>query len=196
MDHINQASLSFFLWVFCFISTVKKQIGKLIQCRKYSTVLQVVDTACDFMVNSTPKNNSIVNNINMCRFDPTVMVNRGGVQSTWSWSWSGLFISILATPRSSKLPLVPWRPASSFSSTPMPLTFFMTLGVSEFLRRKKESPTLRWVPKHSLTNLWWYTGGLLRKAQVEEFYVITGIRQKSKFFRCQLEGQLYHEGRT
>jgi len=134
---------------------------------------------------------TVVNNINRCGFDPAVMVNGGGVQSTRSWSWSGLFTSIIATPRSSKLPLVPWRPASSFSSTtPMPLTFSMTLGVSEFLRRKKESPTLRWVPKHSLTNLWWYTGGLRARHKLKNSMFLHGIHQKSKFFRCQLEGQL------
>ncbi|XP_011030700.1 PREDICTED: photosystem I reaction center subunit II-2, chloroplastic-like [Populus euphratica] len=49
---------------------------------------------------------------------------------------------------------------------------------------KKEAPVCFSAgPKHSLiTNLWWYSGELLRKAPFEEFYVITLDSPKEQIF--------------
>ncbi|KAF2325197.1 hypothetical protein GH714_025098 [Hevea brasiliensis] len=113
---------------------------------------------------------------------------------------AGLFTPAITAPKSSKSPLVPWKPTSSFSFTiPNPLTFSAaqrSLKVAA-AEEKTEAPTkeapVGFTPPELDPNtpspiFGGSTGGLLRKAQVEEFYVITWDSPKEQIFEMPTGG--------
>ncbi|GAY40677.1 hypothetical protein CUMW_053830 [Citrus unshiu] len=113
---------------------------------------------------------------------------------------AGLFTPSITTTKTSKLPLNPWKPTSSFSFTsPKPLTFSMAQRTvrAAAAEEKTEAPTkeapVGFTPPQLDPNtpspiFGGSTGGLLRKAQVEEFYVITWESPKEQIFEMPTGG--------
>ncbi|KAJ4727463.1 photosystem I reaction center subunit II, chloroplastic [Melia azedarach] len=120
---------------------------------------------------------------------------------------AGLFIPTITTPKTStKLPLIPRKPTSSFSFTSTkPLTFSMTQRTirAAAAEEKSDAPTkteappkeapVGFTPPELDPNtpspiFGGSTGGLLRKAQVEEFYVITWDSPKEQIFEMPTGG--------
>ncbi|EEF41689.1 photosystem I reaction center subunit II, chloroplastic [Ricinus communis] len=113
---------------------------------------------------------------------------------------SGLFTPTTIT--APKPNLIPWKPTSSFSftSTTKPLTFSTTqrsLKVAAAAEEKTETPTKEAPvgftppeldPSTPSPIFGGSTGGLLRKAQVEEFYVITWDSPKEQIFEMPTGG--------
>ncbi|GLT52754.1 hypothetical protein SLA2020_260760 [Shorea laevis] len=111
---------------------------------------------------------------------------------------AALFAPAITTPMYSNLPLAPWKPSSSISfTTPKSFSFSRTIkaGAAEGKTEAapaKEAP-VGFTPPELDPNtpspiFGGSTGGLLRKAQVEEFYVITWDSPKEQIFEMPTGG--------
>ena len=109
---------------------------------------------------------------------------------------AGLFTPTITTPKT----LAPWKPTSSFAFTPKPLSISMpqrSLKVAA-AEEKTEAPPAKEAPvgftppeldpSTPSPIFGGSTGGLLRKAQVEEFYVITWDSPKEQIFEMPTGG--------
>ncbi|KAK3193771.1 hypothetical protein Dsin_025081 [Dipteronia sinensis] len=114
---------------------------------------------------------------------------------------AGLFTPTISTPKTNKLPLVPWKPSSSFSfSTLKPLsisvsqrTTIRAAAAEEKTEAVTKEAPVGFTPPELDPNtpspiFGGSTGGLLRKAQVEEFYVITWDSPKEQIFEMPTGG--------
>ncbi|KAF8401698.1 hypothetical protein HHK36_012644 [Tetracentron sinense] len=111
---------------------------------------------------------------------------------------AALFTPTLSTPKSGNHALVPWKPSSSLPFTsPRPLNFSVAQRTIKVAAAEKAvAPTeapVGFTPPELDPNtpspiFGGSTGGLLRKAQVEEFYVITWDSPKEQIFEMPTGG--------
>ncbi|KDP21451.1 hypothetical protein JCGZ_21922 [Jatropha curcas] len=109
---------------------------------------------------------------------------------------AGLFTSTITAPKSNKLP---WKPTSSFSTPKLVALSKRSLKIAAAAEEKteaaptKEAAPVGFTPPELDPNtpspiFSGSTGGLLRKAQVEEFYVITWDSPKEQIFEMPTGG--------
>ncbi|KAK9288531.1 hypothetical protein L1049_016990 [Liquidambar formosana] len=108
---------------------------------------------------------------------------------------ASLFTPTLSTPKSGDRLVAPWKQPSSLSfTTPKPLKFSRTIkaAAEEAAAPTKEAPVGFTPPQLDPSTpspiFGGSTGGLLRKAQVEEFYVITWESPKEQIFEMPTGG--------
>ncbi|XP_042517725.1 photosystem I reaction center subunit II, chloroplastic [Macadamia integrifolia] len=111
---------------------------------------------------------------------------------------ASLFTPTLSTPNSGNRALIPWKPSSSFSfAIPRPVNLSVSqrtirAAAAEEKTGTKEAP-VGFTPPSLDPNtpspiFGGSTGGLLRKAQEEEFYVITWESPKEQIFEMPTGG--------
>ncbi|GLU03536.1 hypothetical protein SLE2022_207290 [Rubroshorea leprosula] len=108
---------------------------------------------------------------------------------------AALFTPAITVPKSGNLPLIPWKPSSSISfTTTKSLSFSRNVraAAAEEKTAAKEAPVGFTPPELDPSTpspiFGGSTGGLLRKAQVEEFYVITWESPKEQIFEMPTGG--------
>ncbi|GKV27769.1 hypothetical protein SLEP1_g36903 [Rubroshorea leprosula] len=108
---------------------------------------------------------------------------------------AALFTPAISVPKSGNLPLIPWKPSSSISfTTTKSLSFSRNVraAAAEEKTAAKEAPVGFTPPELDPSTpspiFGGSTGGLLRKAQVEEFYVITWESPKEQIFEMPTGG--------
>ncbi|RWR72658.1 PSI reaction center subunit II [Cinnamomum micranthum f. kanehirae] len=105
-----------------------------------------------------------------------------------------LFTPTIFTPKSTTHALVPWKPSASFPVTGhRPLTFSTSRTIRAAVTEEKTEAPVGFTPPELDPNtpspiFGGSTGGLLRKAQVEEFYVITWDSPKEQIFEMPTGG--------
>eukprot|EP00262_Sarcandra_glabra_P003444 TRINITY_DN14148_c0_g1_i1.p1 TRINITY_DN14148_c0_g1~~TRINITY_DN14148_c0_g1_i1.p1 ORF type:complete len:206 (+),score=23.63 TRINITY_DN14148_c0_g1_i1:170-787(+) len=107
---------------------------------------------------------------------------------------TALFTPTLSTPKSTTRALIPWKPTSllPFTSTKS-LNLSMSRSVKAAATEQKIEAPVGFTPPELDPNtpspiFGGSTGGLLRKAQVEEFYVITWDSPKEQIFEMPTGG--------
>ncbi|GLT36333.1 hypothetical protein SLA2020_107190 [Shorea laevis] len=111
---------------------------------------------------------------------------------------AALFTPAITVPKSGNLPLIPWKPSSSISfTTTKSLSFSRNVRAAAAEEKTAAAPAREAPvgftppeldPSTPSPIFGGSTGGLLRKAQVEEFYVITWDSPKEQIFEMPTGG--------